>query len=336
GGGGGGGGGGAGGGFERPLTRPPLGQRAPLPATRPPAGAIGGPSGRGQWRRNERGEWVRVDSGEVPVPDTGEPAIVQKVRGQFARWAATTSGLFLLNIATGLRSPWFLIPAAIMGFGLLRSYSRLWQAGYSWRDVLHPPRAPDAVAAPGDKSRKQLGAPPRPGEYGAHFERVEAAHRDRKMIMSLVQQLPAADRQMLPAEMTETTEELYGRVTDLARALNDLDTSFGSETPERIRQRLELAARQPEGEERERQIGILERQFKTATELMDRRNQIAARLESSVLAMQNLRFDMLRLKSAGIGAVLGDLTTATQQARAISRDVDHAIAAAVEVREAMK
>jgi serine/threonine-protein kinase len=68
---------------------------------------------------------------------------------------------------------------------------------------------------------------------------------------------------------------------------------------------------------------------------MDRRNRIAAQFESSVLAMQNLRFDLLRLKSSGVGAVLGDLTTATQQARAISRDVDNAIAAAAEVKQAI-
>jgi serine/threonine-protein kinase len=53
------------------------------------------------------------------------------------------------------------------------------------------------------------------------------------------------------------------------------------------------------------------------------------------MAMQNLRFDMLRLKSSGVGAVLNDLTSATQQARAISRDVDHAIAAVGEVKEAI-
>ena len=69
---------------------------------------------------------------------------------------------------------------------------------------------------------------------------------------------------------------------------------------------------------------------------MERRDKIAARLESSILAMQNMRFDMLRLKSAGVGAVLSDITQATQQARAISRDVDNAIAAASEVREAVR
>jgi serine/threonine-protein kinase len=52
--------------------------------------------------------------------------------------------------------------------------------------------------------------------------------------------------------------------------------------------------------------------------------------------MQNVRFDLLRLRSAGINAVMGDLTNATQQAKALSRDVDAAIAAATEIREAMK
>jgi hypothetical protein len=55
-----------------------------------------------------------------------------------------------------------------------------------------------------------------------------------------------------------------------------------------------------------------------------------------VLAMQNVRFDLLRLRSAGVAAVLGDLTQATQQARSLSRDVDNVIAAAGEIREVMK
>ena len=68
---------------------------------------------------------------------------------------------------------------------------------------------------------------------------------------------------------------------------------------------------------------------------MGRRGQVADRLESCVLAMQNMRFDLLRLRSAGVGAVINDLSQATMQARALSRDVDNAIAAASEVREAL-
>jgi eukaryotic-like serine/threonine-protein kinase len=51
--------------------------------------------------------------------------------------------------------------------------------------------------------------------------------------------------------------------------------------------------------------------------------------------MQNVRFDLLRLRSADAGSALGDLTMATQQARALSRDVDNAIVAASEIREAL-
>jgi hypothetical protein len=172
-------------------------------------------------------------------------------------------------------------------------------------------------AGAGAKGRKSLGRPD--GKSTDLFDRIESAYKDRKMIVSLVQQLPESDRKMLPTEIVETTDELYQRALELARTLHDIDSSFGDETPERIKHRLELLTMQPDGPERERQIGILERQYKTASELMDRRARIAARLESSILAMQNMRFDMLRLKSAGVGAVLSDLTQATQQARAISR-----------------
>ena len=55
-----------------------------------------------------------------------------------------------------------------------------------------------------------------------------------------------------------------------------------------------------------------------------------------MLAVQNVRFDLLRLKSANMQEVLGDLTQATQQARALSRDVDDAIDAVDEVRDVMR
>jgi hypothetical protein len=289
----------------------------------------------GNYVRNERGEWIRVaDAGDLPMPDTGEPPIVQRVRARFAKWAAVTGGCLLLNLATGITNgPWFLFVAAGFGFPLLKSYSQLWQAGYSWRDVLHPPPAADAVKLPGAKGRKVI-TPPVESEYGAHYAKVSQVYTDRQFIIALMEKLPASDRQMLP-EIVETADDLYQRALELGKTLNDIDANFGQDTPERVRQRLELLRAQPEGPERDRQIDIYEKQLRTATELADRRNKIAARLESSVLAMQNMRFDLLRLRTAGVGAVLGDLTQATQQARAISRDVDHAIAAASEVREAM-
>jgi serine/threonine-protein kinase len=52
--------------------------------------------------------------------------------------------------------------------------------------------------------------------------------------------------------------------------------------------------------------------------------------------MQNVRFDLLRMRSAGVSEALGDLTQATQQARALSLDVDAAIGAASEIRRLIR
>ena len=81
------------------------------------------------------------------------------------------------------------------------------------------------------------------------------------------------------------------------------------------------------------QVSMLERQRQALGDLVTRRRGVAEQLDSCVIAMQNVRFDLLRLKSAGVAAVLSDLTHATQQARSLSRDVDHAIAAAGEIRD---
>jgi hypothetical protein len=113
-----------------------------------------------------------------------------------------------------------------------------------------------------------------------------------------------------------------------------MDQSFGATSHERIRMQLDALALRPDSEERNRQIAILERQVRTATDLAARREAFVQRFESSELAMRNLRLDLIKLRTGGIGA-LNDVTSATQQARAISRDVENLTAAASEIREAM-
>lgn len=293
------------------------------------------PSRSPRWVRNERGEWVRA--GELEelgvLRDTGEPVIVQKVRAQFARWAAVSLGCFALNLATGIDSPWFLFPAAGMGIGLLTNYAKLWQSGYSWRDVLNRPPAADAIQAPGVKGRKALAAP-KAEEFGAHYDAVRRVFEDRAAIIALMQRLSPGDRELLP-DVLETADALYEKALEMARTLHSMDANLNRDGLRRIEERLAELQQEPESEERNRRITLLEQQRKAYQDLIGRRGTVADRLESSLLAMQNMRFDLLRLRSAGVGAVVNDLTQATQQARALSRDVDHAIAAASEVREAL-
>jgi serine/threonine-protein kinase len=320
---------------DLPPTRRAESQRPnpafPRPAGRPPLRARERPD---QWQ----GRRIRREArGELPVPDTGEPRIVQRVRGQFASWAAVSLGCFGINVATGIEHPWFLFPTFGMGIGLLRNYARLWQAGYSWRDVLTRPAAPDAVETTmvkGSRLTRQLPAP-KADDYGAHLAAVVQVQGDRQAILKLMERLPPSERKMLP-EIQGTVDALYERATELARTLHAMDSNLDSEGLAQIDERIAALAREPEDAERDRRRNLLQRQRQTLVDLQGRRGQVASHLESCVLAMQNVRFDLLRLRSAGVAAVLGDLTQATQQAKALSRDVDNAIAAAGEIREAMR
>jgi serine/threonine-protein kinase len=297
--------------------------RPPVPLSRSPAVQLP--------RRDRHG---RLKRSEDAVPDTGEPIIIQKVRGKFASWAAVTAGCFGINVATGIEQPWFLFPMFGMGIGLLKSYATLWQSGYSWRDVLSRPPAPDAIETTlvGGRAMGQL---PTAEEYGAQLGSVLQAHGDRLAILKLLAKLPASERKMLP-EVQQTADALYSRATDLARTLHAMDSNFDPAGLAQIDERIAGISREPDDPERARRLSLLQRQRQTITDLQGRRGQVAGHLESCVLAMQNVRFDLLRLRSAGVAAVLGDLTQATQQAKALSRDVDNAIAAASEIREAMK
>jgi serine/threonine-protein kinase len=333
----------------RPTGTSFKGQRPTATARRPPAGGAGpagmerrpalgpGPGPRGGNRPGRRDYRSRRPD-ELAVPDTGEPRIVQRVRGQFASWAAVSLGCMGINVATGIEHPWFLFPTFGMAIGVLRSYAQLWQAGYSWRDVLTRPPAPDAIETTMVKGSSALARqlpPPRPEEFGVHLGAIRQVQGDRQAILKLMDRLPPSERKLLP-DVQPTVNGLYERATDAARTLHAIDSNLGGEELALVLERIAAISREPDDPERARRLNLVERPRPTMVELGSRRAQVAGHLESCVLAMQNVRFDLLRLRSAGVAAVLGDLTQATQQAKALSRDVDNAIAAAGEIREAMR
>jgi tRNA A-37 threonylcarbamoyl transferase component Bud32 len=316
------------------------GQRAPDRLADRPGRGFGGPPAQpgrlpAPLSRAERREARR--GGRDALPDTGEPRIIQKVRGQFASWAAVTAGCMGINVATGLDHPWFLFPMFGMGIGLMRNYATLWSSGYSWRDVLSRPPAPDAVETTIAKGVKGARAVPLPSaeEYGSQLTPVMQVYGDRQAIIKLMGKLPASERKLLP-DIQQTVDALYARATDLARTLNAMDSNLDTDGLAAIDDRIAGLSREPDDPERARRLKLLERQRQTISDLRGRRSQVAGHLESCVLAMQNVRFDLLRLRSAGVAAVLGDLTQATQQAKSLSRDVDNVIAAAGEIREVLK
>ena len=312
---------------ERPRRR--SASDRPLPARRAAA----------KPKTRRRRSWDEEHERNKLVRDTGEPKIVQRTRAQFAAWASVNGGLFLLNVATTqLDPPWFIFPAAIWGIGLLSNYAKVWQAGYSWRDVIKRPPAPGSVehqlATSKGKGLPLLGRPT-VQEFGAHTETLLQMERDRGAISKQLESMPESERNLLP-DVVKTVDGLYQRGQYLALTLVELEGQVNPRELSRVENRIASLEHEPDDEDRERRMNLLERQRNSIKALDKRRRKSSRNLESCVLAMQNVRFDLLRLKSANMQDVLGDLTQATQQARSLSRDVDNAIDAVGEVGDVLR
>ena len=272
----------------------------------------------------------------VQLAPAGEAEVVRKMRSSFVSWASVAGGCLLFDAATGWHG-WSLFVAVPWGaFGLLPMYMRLWSAGYSWRDVLRRPAAPESAEAQlAAAGSRPLDLPAATGEeFGLLATAVQQARNDRKAILKIMERVPKSERKLLP-DVIATVDGLLKRAEELARAAHAMSGDVDQKALSRLDDKLALTKREPESPERERQLNLLQRQRQTLANLITRRQLVEDQIESCVLAMQNVRFDLLRLRSAGVAAVLDDLTHATQQARALSRDVDHAIAAAGEIREAL-
>jgi chromosome segregation ATPase len=169
------------------------------------------------------------------------------------------------------------------------------------------------------------------GAYGATVRR---AAEDRVAVEDTLGRLAKAERDMIP-DVLPTVVALAERVGSLASTLHGLDADVSETSIASLEQRL-ASLRAEAGEtpspEQERRLTLLERQHGTIKELSDRRRVLAAQLESASLALRNLRLDLSKLRSSGLGTAMSDVNSATQEARAISREIGHAVDAVAEVK----
>ena len=84
--------------------------------------------------------------------------------------------------------------------------------------------------------------------------------------------------------------------------------------------------------EGERRLALLRRQRTSLLELAENRSTLAAQLENASLMLSNLRLDMVKLRTSGLHAGLSDVSSATQEVRALSREIGLMLEAAEEAR----
>ena len=325
--------------------RSPLGTPVPYGITPPP--------GAGQYTTPTADEVARWSAPEVV-----------KFRQQVAPYLFVSAVCVVAAIFRG--GGWAAIPtlwSVVMAF----RYSKLWTAGYDWRDVFRQPRdrmlidvgqetfeefqsifskEKRAVVKARNKAlmqqRANLPAISATGSmliggYGRFENVVRQAAQDREEITRLVLSLPNSDQRFVDG-VVPAADALFKRIQALAAASVALDAGIGptaSADLEKEIARLEDEANPLDvaaSEERVRRLALLKRQRRKLAEDSKKRDDSGAKLESCRLQLQNMRLDILRLRAGGVAENVGQITQLTNRARALAEDVDAAIQGVDEAR----
>lgn len=255
-------------------------------------------------------------------------------RAQVAGSAGGIGALATVNLLTSPEFLWFIFPAVFMTIGVLQRYAVLWGDGVGLKEMFRgrPPRpepSPSKLPPIEEAASKLVPAEVLAAAQGASVRRAVA---NQIGIEAIIRTIGEADRALIP-DVLPTVHSLVNRVASLAQMLHQLEHEISPELLVRIDERVAAVEREPAGAaDRERRLGLLRRQRATLDELMARRDRVGAKLESAVIALDNLKYDLLKLRSSGIQAGLHDVNNATIEARALSRDIGHALDAVEEVR----
>jgi serine/threonine-protein kinase len=194
-----------------------------------------------------------------------------------------------------------------------------------------PARALPAGAASSVVSERALGR---------FASTVRQADQDRNELRRLVAELAPADRKLV-ADVIPSADNLFERVQSLAISAAELDRQADTgdamkQVDDQIKQ-LEDEANpfdRARSEERVRRLALLKRQRRTLLAITQKRDVTQAKLERCALTLQNMRFDLVRLRAGGITA--DHLTTVTEKARALAQEIDAVVQGADEVRAVVR
>ena len=251
------------------------------------------------------------------------------------------ASLAAVNLLTSPHMLWFLFPAVFIVLRLMSRAGKFWADGVPLRRLFSrgiEAQSPRSLAMAGasrpsaaDAASRLAPADVLSGGYGSVVRR---AAEDHAAVRETLARLPAAERDMIP-DVAPTVDALAERVGALATTLHRLDADVGGSSLESLDARLTALRSETRGganAEQERRIALLERQRASISELTERRTVLVSQLESAGLALQNLRLDLQKLRSSGLESAMSDVASATQEARALSREIGNAVDAVREVR----
>jgi len=221
-----------------------------------------------------------------------------------------------------------------MSFKLWRRGQSLRQSGLRLRRVFLRMRTRSALplpaTPPSERELQKLATPEvLAGEFGPTIRRAAA---DRAAIGDIVGNMSKADRELVP-DIKPTVDALFTRVVRLARAVHNMEHDGDRLLLTSVNAQITALRDEDDTPDEQRRVALLHHQRDTLNELAKRRGTISRQIESAALALANLRLDLIKLKSSGLGSALPDMSSATQQARALSNEIGAVLAAVEELRD---
>jgi serine/threonine-protein kinase len=207
------------------------------------------------------------------------------------------------------------------------------------------PSAPGALPAAGvPGSAPAFGravpmAAPRDEDLGEYAASVRGARADRDEIARLLATIPANEKARIP-DVAGTAAALVGKIEEVALDLARTDREF---SPDRAASMdAEIAALEAEAnpldtqrsEGRVRRLAQLRRDRRGVADSLRKRETRRGQLASCRIALENVRLDLVRLRTGN--SSVQSVTQIAEQAMALARDVEIAVSAANEVRDATR
>jgi len=304
-----------------------------------------------EWAREQR-RLARETARAMKTDDAGDLTSWSEIERRVVRFRrhlmqafVVIPVLFVINLMMQ-GFPWFVFPSLFILLSTLMRAGNLWADGISpvtalrsnWRERIRASLGMPEAAPPPVDSRPAVLVDPAaslvPPEVlgGAHGPVVRRAANDAAQIRDIISKLSPVEREMLP-EVQPTIDGLVERVASLASTLHRLDADVNGASLGALDERIAFAERDTRGGEGDRRLALLRRQRSTLHDLLERRRTLLDQMESAGLTLQNLKLDLLKLRSAGVGSALDDVTSATREARALSRDIGHLLDAADDIRK---
>ena len=324
----------------RPLHPAPPGGPPPIPPWMPPSWQqVRDRSARRRHELPPRSDAALGRESDATFERLGVIDRIRAFRRRAGSTAVTVGFLATVNLLTSPEFPWFLFPAFGMSIPLMRRLSSLWADGVRWSDIFgkEAQRTLKAAAegggglglpSPAQAALQLAPADVLAGPYGDHVRRAAS---DKAAVHEVLAKLSRADKALIP-DVAPTVDALAERVGSLAQALHRLEEDVHPQALADLDARIAAARAQPESRERDQRLQLLERQRVTIADLASRQESLRTQLERAALVLQNMRLDMIALRSAGVQSAIDNMSSATQEARALSRDIGHVLDAAREIR----